>query len=68
VGKGIETAQSSYSNALSKLHSGKGNLVRTSEKLKELGIKTQKSLPDHFIEDEKREESPGEGSGFFKEG
>jgi DNA recombination protein RmuC len=68
VGKGIETAQSSYSNALSKLHSGKGNLVRTSEKLKELGIKTQKALPDHFIEDEKREESPGEGSGLFKEG
>lgn len=67
VGKGIETAQSSYSNALGKLHTGKGNLVRTSEKLKELGIKTQKALPDHLIEDERRKESPDDTSGLFKE-
>lgn len=52
VGKGIEAAQSNYSEALAKLHTGKGNLVRTSERLKDLGIKTQKSLPDHMIEDE----------------
>jgi DNA recombination protein RmuC len=67
VGKGLETAQTNYGNALSKLHSGKGNLVRTSEKLKDLGIKTQKALPDYLIEDEKREELPGEGSDLFKE-
>jgi DNA recombination protein RmuC len=52
VGKGIETAQSNYNNALNKLHTGKGNLVRTSEKLKDLGIKTQKALPDYLIEDD----------------
>ena len=52
VGKGIEAAQSNYNEALAKLHTGKGNLVRTSERLKDLGIKTQKSLPDHMIEDE----------------
>ena len=52
VGKGIEAAQSNYNDALAKLHTGKGNLVRTSERLKDLGIKTQKSLPDHMIEDE----------------
>ncbi|MEI7422346.1 MAG: DNA recombination protein RmuC [Prolixibacteraceae bacterium] len=52
VGKGIEAAQSNYNEALAKLHTGKGNLVRTSERLKDLGIKTQKSLPDHLIEDE----------------
>ncbi len=67
VGKGIETAQSNYTNALNKLHTGKGNLVRTSEKLKELGIKTQKALPDYLIEDEHPESSPGETSGLFKE-
>ncbi|MCK9638739.1 MAG: DNA recombination protein RmuC [Prolixibacteraceae bacterium] len=54
VGKGIEAAQTNYGNALSKLHTGKGNLVRTSEKLKDLGIKTQKSLPDYLIEDDNR--------------
>jgi len=62
VGKGIETAQSNYNNALNKLHTGKGNLVRTSEKLKDLGIKTQKALPDNLIEDEMPEEIPEEGS------
>ena len=67
VGKGIETAQSNYTNALNKLHTGKGNLVRTSEKLKELGIKTQKALPDYLIEDELPEALPGETPGLFKE-
>lgn len=57
VGKGIESAQSNYSNALNKLHTGKGNLVRTSERLKDLGIKTQKALPDYLVEDEVKEES-----------
>jgi len=52
VGKGLEAAQANYNNALNKLHTGKGNLVRTSEKLKDLGIKTQKALPDYLIEDE----------------
>jgi DNA recombination protein RmuC len=67
VGKGLETAQSNYNNALNKLQTGKGNLIRTSEKLKELGIKTQKALPDHLIEDEKLGELPGEEPGLFKE-
>jgi DNA recombination protein RmuC len=60
VGKGIETAQTNYSNALNKLHTGKGNLVRTSEKLKDLGIKTQKALPDYLIEDENPTVAKGE--------
>ena len=67
VGKGIETAQSNYTNALNKLHTGKGNLVRTSEKLKELGIKTQKALPDYLIEDELSESLPEETPELFKE-
>ena len=67
VGKGIETAQSNYSNALNKLHTGKGNLVRTSEKLKDLGIKTQKALPDYLIEDDQPAKSHEEGSVLFEE-
>lgn len=67
VGKGIESAQSNYANALNKLHTGKGNLVRTSEKLKELGIKTQKALPDYLVEDEQSVELPEAGKGLFKE-
>jgi len=67
VGKGIDTAQTSYANALNKLHTGKGNLVRTSEKLKDLGIKTQKSLPDYLIEDDKPEALAEKGSGLLEE-
>lgn len=67
VGKGIESAQSNYSEAVKKLHTGKGNLVRTSEKLKDLGIKSQKALPDYLIEDEKQAESSGENPILFKE-
>jgi DNA recombination protein RmuC len=67
VGKGIETAQSNYNNALNKLHTGKGNLVRTSERLKELGIKTQKALPDYLIEDEKPEALSDGTPDLFKE-
>lgn len=67
VGKGIESAQSNYANALNKLHTGKGNLIRTSEKLKELGIKTQKALPDYLVEDEQPVELPEAGKGLFKE-
>jgi DNA recombination protein RmuC len=67
VGKGIETAQSNYNNAMNKLHTGKGNLVRTSEKLKDLGIKTQKSLPDYLIEDDLPLSLPDSGSDLIKE-
>jgi len=67
IGKGIETAQTNYNNAVNKLHTGKGNLVRTSEKLKELGIKTQKSLPDHLIEDDMPDALPAGSSELFEE-
>jgi DNA recombination protein RmuC len=41
---------------LNKLHTGRGNLVRTAEKLKDLGVKTQKSIPDNLIIDEEEKE------------
>ena len=52
LGKGIDTAKSSYEQALNKLHTGRGNLVRTAEKLRELGIKTQKAIPESYITEE----------------
>src|SRR6202012_1448853 len=38
MGKRLEQAQSSYSGAMAKLHSGPGNVIRQAEMLKELGI------------------------------
>lgn len=45
VGKALGSAQSNYDEALKKLSDGKGNLVRQTERLRELGVRTQKRLP-----------------------
>jgi DNA recombination protein RmuC len=42
----IEQADKAYKNAFNKLQSGSGNLIRRAEKIRELGIKTSKSLPE----------------------
>ena len=46
VGKKMEGARDDYLKAMNQLSEGKGNLIKRTEKLKELGIKTDKSLPD----------------------
>ncbi len=49
----IDRTAASYDDALSKMKTGKGNIVRTAEKIKELGAKTNgKSLPASFEETE----------------
>jgi DNA recombination protein RmuC len=45
VGQRLEQAQSSYSDAVGKLKTGRGNLIRTAENVKKLGVKPNKSLP-----------------------
>ncbi len=51
VGRHIERTQSSFENAKTKLSSGRGNVIRQAEMLKELGISTAKSLPEEYVED-----------------
>jgi DNA recombination protein RmuC len=50
IGKKLNSAKDSYSDAMKKLSEGKGNLILRSEKIKELGVKTNKSLPPNLIE------------------
>lgn len=50
VGNGIKKTQSDYEEAMKKLHEGTGNLVRRAEKMKELGAKTTKQLPQGLID------------------
>ena len=50
LGQRLDQAQSSYHDAYSKLKSGKGNLIRTAEKVRELGVKPNKNLPPPLIE------------------
>jgi DNA recombination protein RmuC len=56
IGTQINSLQGTYQEAHKKLTSGKGNLVRQTEMLKKLGIKTEKSLTDKLLpEDEEPE-------------
>ena len=55
VGNHLNTSQTSYKAAMNKLSEGKGNLIRRVEKLKILGAKTQKSLPEKILEKAKEE-------------
>jgi DNA recombination protein RmuC len=48
VGKKMEGARDDYLKAMNQLSEGKGNLIKRTEKLKELGIKTDKKLPDRI--------------------
>ncbi|AKD24463.1 hypothetical protein CL55_00001300 [Polynucleobacter duraquae] len=50
LGQRLDQAQTSYHDAFSKLKSGKGNLIRTAEKVRELGVKPSKNLSPPLIE------------------
>ena len=50
LGKQLGQAQNSFEKAKSKLHTGKGNVIRQAEMLKELGVRPTKSLPSQLIE------------------
>jgi DNA recombination protein RmuC len=50
VGKRIDAAHKSYDDARSKLSTGKGNLVRQVERIRELGVKPTKLLPSQLTE------------------
>lgn len=50
IGSKLEATRRSYDAALNKLSTGKGNLVRRAEKIRELGAKSSKELPAQLIE------------------
>ena len=50
VGDKISQTQKSFDEAYKKLSTGNGNLVRTAQKVRELGVKPNKSLPTPLIE------------------
>jgi DNA recombination protein RmuC len=52
IGKRLDQAQSSYHDAFNKLKSGKGNLIKAAEKVKELGVKPSKSIANHLTLDD----------------
>ena len=50
VGKKMDEAKSEYKGAMNKLVEGRGNLITAVEKIKKLGAKAKKSLPQNIIE------------------
>ncbi|HPF95822.1 MAG: DNA recombination protein RmuC [Flavobacteriaceae bacterium] len=54
IGKKLDSAKSDYSAAMNKLVEGKGNLITSVQKLKKMGAKAKKELPEAIL---KRAES-----------
>ncbi len=50
IGKRIDDSKKEYSNAMNKLFKGRGNLITSVEKLKKMGAKAKKSLPQNIID------------------
>jgi DNA recombination protein RmuC len=51
LGSRIDSAKDSYNSAFNKLRDGRGNLIRGVEKIKRLGAKTAKSLPQSLLDE-----------------
>ena len=49
IGKKMDEAKTEYEGAMNKLFDGKGNLISSVEKLKKMGAKAKKSLPENII-------------------
>jgi DNA recombination protein RmuC len=52
IGSRIEQTQNAYSDAMKKLSTGRGNLLNSAEKIRKLGAKTSKTLPQSLIDDD----------------
>ena len=57
IGKKIDATKSDYSAAMNKLFEGRGNIIKSIEKIKKMGAKAKKSLPESIL---KRAESESE--------
>jgi len=49
IGKKMDEAKTEYGNAMNKLTEGKGNLISSVERLKKMGAKAKKNLPDTIL-------------------
>ncbi len=51
IGNNLKSTEKVYDDAMLKLKDGRGNLIRSAEKLHELGVKTKKELPKNILEE-----------------
>jgi DNA recombination protein RmuC len=57
IGKKIDESKTEYSSAMNKLVDGKGNLITSVEKLKKMGAKAKKSLPENILSRAEKDEN-----------
>ena len=60
VGKNIDMAKNSYTDAFKQLASGKDNLINQTQKLKSLGAKNRKNLSSGLVENAENQIEFGE--------
>ena len=60
VGKSLDKSKGQYEQAMGKLVTGKDNLIRKTERLRELGAKTDKNLDDKLLGRAGAKDQPGE--------
>ena len=51
IGNNIDQTRRNYDLAMNKLNDGRGNLIRSAEKLRELGAKASKELPQKYLDE-----------------
>ena len=52
IGKALGASQNAYENAFKKLSTGRGNLINQVDRMRKLGVKTKKQLPDYLLEND----------------
>lgn len=58
VGKKMDEAKTEYRGAMNKLIEGKGNIVNSIERLKKMGAKAKKSIPEAILKRADNEDGP----------
>ena len=64
VGKRMDDAKNEYKGAMNKLVEGRGNIITSIEKLKKMGAKAKKSIPEPLLKRAQEDDFSASESGF----
>ncbi|TMM53684.1 DNA recombination protein RmuC [Maribacter algarum] len=64
VGKKMDDAKSEYKGAMNKLVEGRGNIITSIEKLKKMGAKAKKSIPEPILRRAQEDDLSADETGF----
>jgi len=62
IGKQVDGVRDSWQDAMRKMRDGRGNLISSAERLRKLGIKSNKQLGNHLLGTEEETEDPDENA------